>query len=299
MRVAVLDFEFGSTGSAWAYGFSRTDAAVGVNEILVNRLVQDGSFSVIERNQLQTIIDEQDLGASGRVDANTAAQIGRILGVDAVITGTVTEYNLDQQSSGGTVGFFGIAASTDDTNATVKLNARMISTSTAEILVAAEGEGLASQSDSQVLVLGTGGGSSTNNVQKLLSDATEQAVEGVLDDLVGAQEQLAALPTAVPDVSATVADVFGSEITLNKGSSNGLRPGMILSVEQVVREVLDPETGEVLRKVTQPVGQLELVEVNSRSSVGRTLSGVFTVGDVAKPIGDRDDAAPNLLDYGQ
>lgn len=295
MRIAVLDFDFGSTGAAGGY-FGGAEAR-GVNEILVNRLVQDGTYSVIERSQLDAILQEQDLGASGRVDANTAAQIGRILGVDAIVTGTVTEYNLDQQVSGGSVGFFGVSAATDDKTATVKLNARMIGTSTAEILVAAEGEGIATQSDSQVLVLGTGGGSQTNNVQKLLSEATEQAIDGVMEELVSAQGQLAALPTAVPDVSATVADVFGSEITLNKGSAAGLRPGMIMSVEQVVREVIDPETGDVLRKVTQPIGELELVEVSDRSSVGRTLSGVFNVGDVAKPVSDKADAGPNLLDY--
>ncbi|MEM9511861.1 MAG: CsgG/HfaB family protein, partial [Cyanobacteria bacterium P01_E01_bin.48] len=174
MRIAVLDFDFGSTGAAGGY-FGGAEAR-GVNEILVNRLVQDGTYSVIERSQLDAILQEQDLGASGRVDANTAAQIGRILGVDAIVTGTVTEYNLDQQVSGGSVGFFGVSAATDDKTATVKLNARMIGTSTAEILVAAEGEGTATQSDSQVLVLGTGGGSQTNTVQKLLSEAPEQAV---------------------------------------------------------------------------------------------------------------------------
>lgn len=297
MRIAVLDFDFGSTGAA-GYYYGGAEAR-GINEILVTRLVQDGTYSVIERSKLDSVLAEQDLGSSGRVDASTAAQIGRILGVDAIVTGTVTEYNLEQQVQGGSVGFFGISAATEDKDATVKLNARMISTSTAEILVATEGEGNASQSDSQVLVLGTGGSSSTNNVQELLSDATEQAIDQVLNDLIGAQSELAALPTAVPDITATVADVFGSEITLNRGSSDGLRPGMLMSVEQVVREVIDPETGDVLRKVTQPVGQLEIVEVSDRSSVGRTRSGVFNVGDVAKPVSGNAEASDDLFQYQQ
>jgi len=82
-----------------------------------------------------------------------------------------------------------------------------------------------------------------------------------------------------------VADVYGNQVILNKGSSDGYRVGLILSVERVVREVKDPATGAVLRKLTEPAGQIQLTEVDQGSSVGRILSSSgFKVGDVAKPI---------------
>ncbi|MEO0852002.1 MAG: CsgG/HfaB family protein [Cyanobacteria bacterium J06648_11] len=292
LRVAVLDFDFGSTGAGAYFGGDTTAAAKGLNELLVNSLVDDGTYSVIERSQLEAVLQEQNLGDSGRLNASTAAQLGQILGVDALIMGTVTEYNLDVRESGMT---WPIKVVETNVNATVQLNARMVSASTAEILVTSEGIGAQSQSDTEAFIVVN----QTENARKLLSLAAEDAVDAIADDIIDARDTLAALPTAVPDITATVADVFGSEITLNRGSSDGLRPGMLMSVEQVVREVIDPETGDVLRKVTQPVGQLEIVEVSDRSSVGRTLSGVFTVGDVAKPVSDSQDESNDLFQYQQ
>ncbi|MEO1132772.1 MAG: CsgG/HfaB family protein [Cyanobacteria bacterium J06639_1] len=292
LRVAVLDFDFGSTGAGAYFGGDTTAAARGLNELLVDSLVEDGTYSVIERSQLEAVLTEQDLGDSGRINASTAAQLGQILGVDALIMGTVTEYNLDQRQSGTT---WPIRIVETNVNATVQLNARMVSTSTAEILVTSEGVGEKSQSDTEALIVVN----QTENARKLLSLAVEDAVDEIADDIISASSKLAALPTVVPDISATVADVFGSEITLNRGSSDGLRPGMVMSVEQVVREVIDPETGDVLRKVTQPIGQLEIVEVSDRSSVGRTLSGVLTVGDVAKPVSGSREKPNDLFQYQQ
>jgi len=51
--------------------------------------------------------------------------------------------------------------------------------------------------------------------------------------------------------------------------------------------VLDPETQEVLRQVTETAGVIELTSVDSRSSEGRIISGssaTLNVGDVAKPV---------------
>jgi curli biogenesis system outer membrane secretion channel CsgG len=72
-----------------------------VSDLLVDRLVKDGTFSVIERSRLDAILAEQNLGLSGRLDANTAAQVGRILGVDAVILGSVTQFDVSVRRSGG------------------------------------------------------------------------------------------------------------------------------------------------------------------------------------------------------
>ncbi|MEM9568479.1 MAG: hypothetical protein AAF974_09255, partial [Cyanobacteria bacterium P01_E01_bin.34] len=93
---------------------------------------------------------------------------------------------------------------------------------------------------------------------------------------------------------AIVADVFGSEVVFNKGASDGLQAGMVLTVETVVREVTDPETGDIIRRVTQPSGRVELTDVDEQSSLGRIMSGSMEVGDVAT-VSD-EEAPPNLLD---
>ena len=288
-RVAVLDFDFSSLSNP----YSLPEASRGVSDLLVDRLVRDGTFSVIERSRLDAILAEQNLGLSGRLDANTAAQVGRILGVDAVILGSVTQFDVSVRRSGGGApvlipfGSFPLAVGAEsvDVDANVQLNARLVSTSTAEILAVVEGRGNASQSDSTVTVAGFGGGSATSNEEKLLVLASQQAVEQIAQQLAGFASRLAAQPRSLPTVDALVADVYGNQVILNKGSRDGYRVGLILSVERVVREVKDPATGAVLRKLTEPAGQIQLTEVDQGSSVGRILSGSgFKVGDVAKPL---------------
>ncbi len=75
-RIAVLDFDYSSVASNWLWWW--TSSAKGVSDILINKLVEGGNYRVIERSKLDAILAEQNLGASGRVDASTSAQIGRI-----------------------------------------------------------------------------------------------------------------------------------------------------------------------------------------------------------------------------
>jgi curli biogenesis system outer membrane secretion channel CsgG len=281
-KVAVLDFDFSSVSNPSILSVL-PGGSKGVSDILVNKLVEGGSYSVIERSKLDAVLQEQNLGASGRVDASTAAQIGRILGVEAVVIGSVTQFDLQQRNSG--FNLFGIGVGGDDTDAYVKLNIRVVSTSTAEILMVAEGNGNTSQSDNQVQVFGIGGGSSTSNEGKLLTLATQQAIEQVTQSLNSNSSKMVSLPKALPTINATVADVSGGTVVLNKGQSDGYQKGMRMSIERVSKTVKDPQTGAVLRQITQPVGTIELSDVDGKSSVGKIISGAsFKVGDVAKPI---------------
>ncbi|HEY9799482.1 MAG TPA: CsgG/HfaB family protein [Leptolyngbyaceae cyanobacterium] len=281
VRIAVLDFDFSSVSNPSYLSFL-PGGSKGVSEVLVNKLVKSGNFVVVERSQIDAILREQNLGDSGRVDASTAAQIGRILGVEAVIIGSVTQFDIQQRQSGG--GFLGIGASTRDTDAYVKLNIRVVNTTTAEILLVAEGNGNNSQSDSQVSVFGIGGGAATSNEGRLLTLATEKAIDQVITELNTKSANLAALPKALPSVNATVADVTGNTVILNKGKSDGYRVGMKLSIERVTKQVKDPTTGKVIRNITQSLGKIELVDVDATSSVGKiTSGGKFKVGDIAKP----------------
>ena len=55
-----------------------------LQHILVNK-----GFIVVERRELDQIREEQNIGMSGEVDDNTAVSIGRFVGADVVVTGTI------------------------------------------------------------------------------------------------------------------------------------------------------------------------------------------------------------------
>ncbi len=290
-RIAVLDFDFSNVSSP-SFFSNYPGASKGVSDILINRLVKDGTYSLIERSRIDTVLREQNLGTSGRLDASTAAQIGKILGVDAVIIGSVTRMDAQSRNSGGSFGIrlpFGLSVDSTDVDAYVQLNARLVSTSTGEILSVAEGTGNVSQSDTNLSGYGFGGranaGSSTSNAEKLVFLATEQAVSKIATELTASAPRLAAIAPTTSVVNALVADVTGGIVVINKGSNDGFRVGMRIAIERIGREIRDPATGRVLRRTTQPVGQAQLIEVDSRSSVARVLSGAkIGVGDLAKPL---------------
>jgi curli biogenesis system outer membrane secretion channel CsgG len=282
-RVAVLDFDFSAISDPSLLS-AFPGIAQGTSDLLVNALVNTNTYSVIERSRIDAVLAEQNLGTSGRVDASTAAQVGRILGVDVVIIGSVTQFDVQEKRSGFQVGgLFGQAKT--KVQADVQINTRMISTSTAEIITTAEGRGSANQDDGSTVVFGIGGGSETDNRQQLLTQATRLAVEQVVLQLTSAEERLAELPPALPTVEALVADATGNTLVLNKGTTDGYQTGMIVSLERVSREVKDPATGSVIRRITTSIGQAKLIEVDASSSVATVLSGTgFRIGDIAKPI---------------
>ncbi|MEO1520748.1 MAG: CsgG/HfaB family protein [Cyanobacteria bacterium J06633_2] len=283
-RIAVLDFDFTPTIGSYLSAFP--GFAEGVSVVLVDRLVNGGNYTVVERSQIEAILREQNLGASGRVDASTAAQIGRILGVEAVVIGSITQFDYDVRDRG--VRVFGVGTRRQVVDAEVRLNARMVNTSTAEIIRTAEGVGTAEDSADSVVVGSVFGQESENDdVRRVLSAATEMAINELVDSLNGSVGDVAAVPASLPTQSAVIADIAGSTLILNRGTSQGYQSGMCLSVERVVREVVDPETQEVIRQVTETVGEIQLTDVEERSSIGELTSGSSTtlnVGDVAKPV---------------
>jgi len=94
-----------------------TDFGRYLAEELITRLYDTEKFKVIERQQLNKVIAEQKLSLSGVIDPASAKQLGKILGVDAIVSGTTT--NLAQS---------------------LKVNARLISTESGEIFAVASTE---------------------------------------------------------------------------------------------------------------------------------------------------------------
>lgn len=59
-----------------------------LSERLIGRLLQGGAVDVVERTRLEAVLAEQRLGADGVIDPRRAAALGKVLGADAVVTGT-------------------------------------------------------------------------------------------------------------------------------------------------------------------------------------------------------------------
>ena len=295
-RVAVLDFDYGTVRSyVTAIWGSDQDVGKGIADLLVQKLVQDGKYRVIERKALDKILAEQNFSNSDRADPATAARIGKVLGVDAIIIGSITKFGNDDKSTtvgGGGFGLnkFGLGGvQKRQSKAVCGISARMVDTSTAEILAAVTGNGESKRSGASLLGAGGGGGgagagafdmSSKNFGETILGEAVNQAVNTTGDQLDAKADSM---PTRKAEASGLVADVSGNTLILNIGSRSGLQVGDKLEISRAVRTVKDPATGKVLKTITNKIGDATVTEIDADSAtVSFTGSGPAKVGDMAK-----------------
>jgi curli biogenesis system outer membrane secretion channel CsgG len=202
--IALLDFDFGTVQQWWSGNW---DIGKGISDLIVDELVNDGSFRVIERKRLDAILAEQNFSNSERADpsAATVAKLGKVLGVKYLIVGSITKFGMEQKTQGiGGGGFgggaFGLGAiGRQKGKATVAITARIIDIGTAEIMASAKGDGTSSRSG---FMLGGGGGGgggggiggiqmgSSDYRETVLGEATELAVKAVTEKIVAAKARL-------------------------------------------------------------------------------------------------------------
>jgi len=88
-RLAVLPFEDGP-------GFRAKNSGNAVTGFITAEMAKYRKYQLLERSRLKTVIDEQDLQTTDLVDEQTAIKVGKMLGVDGVVLGTVSEYEMDK-----------------------------------------------------------------------------------------------------------------------------------------------------------------------------------------------------------
>lgn len=88
--IAVFPFE---NGGSYGQDQENFDALqVGLQQMLITEFAQNPQLRIVERGRIKDLLAEQDLGASGRVDANTAAKLGKIVGARYVVLGGFIDF---------------------------------------------------------------------------------------------------------------------------------------------------------------------------------------------------------------
>ena len=150
-RIAVLEFKNKADNQWWWHGGSAA-----AQDVFVTELVKSGKFRVVEREQLQALMQEKNLTLSGDVDPSSAIKIGKLLGVNYLLTGSVTEYGTtDKGAHGSGIGRLP-GFNVGKRSFVAAMNARLIDTSTGEVVWADEAR--AEESSAKVSVGGFGGG---------------------------------------------------------------------------------------------------------------------------------------------
>jgi curli biogenesis system outer membrane secretion channel CsgG len=202
--VAVLDLDFGTVQRWWDDNY---DIGKGMADLIVDAMLEDGSFRIFERKKIAAVLGEQDLANSNRADpdAQSVAKLGKVAGVKYLVTGSITKFGTEDSKKGvggggfgaGRFGLGGVGMSKG--KATVAITVRVIDTSTSEIMLSAKGEGVSKRSG---LMLGGGAGGgggggfggfqmgSSNFRETVIGEATELAVKQLVTNLVGKKSNL-------------------------------------------------------------------------------------------------------------
>jgi curli biogenesis system outer membrane secretion channel CsgG len=172
-RIAVLEFKNKADNQWWYHG-----GAEAAQDVFVTELVKSGKFRVVEREQLEALMQEKNLSLSGDVDPSTAVKIGKLLGVNYLLTGAITEYGAAEKGAHGS-GIGRIPGfSAGKRNFTAAMNARLIDTSTGEVVWADEARG--EESSVKVSVGGFGGGVDDEHMfDKVLKPVIQQLVASI------------------------------------------------------------------------------------------------------------------------
>ncbi|AKS43140.1 CsgG/HfaB family protein [Wenzhouxiangella marina] len=126
--LGVAEFK-NESGAGWWSGGVGWD----LSGMLANELASTGAFRVVERSNLESVLNEQDLGASGRVRAESAARIGELTGAEYIVLGTITAYDEQTRSTGGGISFRGIGVGGRRTEAFLAVDLRVVNANSGEI----------------------------------------------------------------------------------------------------------------------------------------------------------------------
>ena len=263
-RIAVFVFEDKTDRSY--FWWNRKGVGEGVSDMLITELVKTNKYRVIERSELDAILQEQDLGTSGIVTAESAAKVGKVLGVELAVMGAVTEFGYKKSSTGGSFKGFGVGVSSQ--SATVGMDLRMVNTTTAEILSA---ENVRSEKSAKGVDLDTRDldfSSQKEFDESLVGKAARDAVEDIIK-MIGKQAPKLTWQAKV------VMEKSGS-VFINAGANSGIESGDVFAVYREGEELKDPDTGLLLGSIEKKVGEIKVV--NAEIGEGKAAQCSITSG---------------------
>ena len=263
-RIAIVDFDDSSNFQGWGSG--RNALAEAARDAATEALVKSGAFVVVEREQLAHIMQEQGLGMTGAISPQTAVQAGKLLGLQAIVTGKITDF-AEENKAGGFGGYY----QSQERIAHARVSLRVIDATSGEVWLAESGEGAANEKNVQVL-----GGGNRSHDQNLGKRALYLAVHQMIGKLLA--------KSASKPWSGAVAKVSkDGKVYITAGADIGLPVGAVLEVRRQGEEITDPTTGQVIgRELGKVLGVLTVAtHLNEKLSVCEVAQGQgFNVGDM-------------------
>lgn len=236
------------TGVLGFSGDCETEYKLAAANELARILFAFGRYELVERVEMERILEEQQFQLSGLVDQTTAVEVGKILGLSRVYIGSI------DQLSGGWDDRFRIY------HARAKVTVKLVEVETSRILNIFDGSGFASAYDQRT------------------------ALHEALQDCFG-PGMVAKIRNKIAPFS-TVIKVDGGYVYFDHGADLGIQKGMRYQVFRPLSYSGDPEA-DFADSFNRQIGLVEVAEVAESKSIAKVIwnSEAIRSGDILKEGG--------------
>ncbi len=257
--IAVAPIQWSAGAVSWVTGEA-------LQAQMISELNKSGRYRVVERENLQGMLNEQDIGAAGRTRGGSGPKVGDLEGAQMMIKCVVTDAE-EKASSGASGSVFGIGGGGKKTFYKLTMDVRIYDTQTGLIAdtatVSAEQEKKKKKAGVNLGIVQLGkedsGGDTTGEITRELIRKALAAVDKQADVL---------------GWTSSVFTVKGDKIIIRGGERDGLEPGMKFKVFALGEALVDEDTGEVLDEGEETeVGEIELTKVKEKIAYAKSTSG--------------------------
>lgn len=246
-------------------GYNEEKVAEIMTEQLIVAIHSSGSYTVIERAQMGSVLREQGF-QNIAVDPSQVVELGKLSGADYTMVGKVTMAIVENNPTSSAVshitnafGLKGIGEMADKYvhkfKGKIALEFRFVDNKTGEIIIASRVEG----------------NKSGSSVGDAFNKACKHAAENFLKELYN-----------INPFRARIATINGADIYIDQGSEAGLRQGEILIVARETQPII--VNGKIVAMKQNDIGKVKVIEVNSDYAVCRAQDTSITIrkGDIVK-----------------
>lgn len=273
IRVAIWDFENHAETRWWFSNDLGPAARNHIDTQFSENAKLSEKFSVIEREKLAMVLKEQGLSSAGAVDAQTAAKVGKILGIKYILTGGIDKFAINTTKGG--IG--GIGGNVTTADATISI--RFIDSTTAERVIAVSATGQVKKGGGFI----RGASLSREAEWGIASETVEKTAKALVEKLVTGEylDKVSSAAGTGGGIDVRVIKIDGKRAYINVGSSSGIKVGDKFLIFHRGEELVDPVTGMKLGAEEKQTGSGVVTEVQERFAI-IAVTGTAAATDVLR-----------------
>lgn len=128
-RMAVMRFT-NNTNAGWWHSGTGSE----LSDMLTSELSSTKKFRLVERREIEKVVNELRFGESGLVDTSTRVKLGKIKGAQYLVMATVSSFEEGTESKGSGVHFMGIGVGGSSAKAYIAVDLKVVDVETSEVI---------------------------------------------------------------------------------------------------------------------------------------------------------------------